>query len=225
MSSLKIFHHTGLVEESWGLILAGLDLGPLSICIAPSTRQFESWARSYRTFTQLMGKAEAIEVLAYPSPPLGDWHSQLTEEESERIRVLKGLKDKNTKKLIFTSPGALFAPCPSPNAFYKNSLELIQGESYPFALLAKRLAEELHYDAEALCEQPGQFALRGGIIDIYPLGAIEPCRLDFFGDKLESIRIFDPTTQRSLSKSPGSRLQLVSNAPSDTSTSSLLAYL
>ncbi len=45
---------------------------------------------------------------------------------------------------------------------------------------------------------PGDFAVRGGIIDIYPPGADTPVRLDFFGDKLESLRSFDPQSQRSL---------------------------
>ena len=45
--------------------------------------------------------------------------------------------------------------------------------------------------------EPGEFAVRGGIVDLYPAGAVEPLRMDFFGDVLESIRSFDPLTQRS----------------------------
>ena len=45
--------------------------------------------------------------------------------------------------------------------------------------------------------EPGEFAVRGGIVDLYPAGAAQPMRLDFFGDTLESIRSFDPLTQRS----------------------------
>src|SRR5262249_51534900 len=48
--------------------------------------------------------------------------------------------------------------------------------------------------------EPGEFAVRGGIVDLYPAGAAEPLRLDFFGDTLESIRSFDPLTQRSTGK-------------------------
>ena len=53
------------------------------------------------------------------------------------------------------------------------------------------------YASEALCEQPGEFALRGGILDVYPANAHQPLRLDTFGDKVESIRSFDPSNQRS----------------------------
>jgi transcription-repair coupling factor (superfamily II helicase) len=45
--------------------------------------------------------------------------------------------------------------------------------------------------------EPGEFAVRGGIVDLYPAGALQPLRLDFFGDTIEAIRSFDPLTQRS----------------------------
>src|SRR5204862_2536421 len=45
--------------------------------------------------------------------------------------------------------------------------------------------------------EPGEYAVRGGIVDLYPAGAAQPIRLDFFGDALESLRRFDPLTQRS----------------------------
>jgi transcription-repair coupling factor (superfamily II helicase) len=45
--------------------------------------------------------------------------------------------------------------------------------------------------------EPGEFAIRGGIVDLYPSGAVQPVRLDFFGDQVESLRAFDPLTQRS----------------------------
>src|SRR5262249_21182289 len=48
--------------------------------------------------------------------------------------------------------------------------------------------------------EPGEFAIRGGIVDLYPAGAAEPLRLDFFGDTLESVRSFDPLNQRSTGK-------------------------
>jgi transcription-repair coupling factor (superfamily II helicase) len=48
-----------------------------------------------------------------------------------------------------------------------------------------------------VCEAPGHYAVRGGIIDVYPVTATQPYRLDFFGDEIESIKAFDPVTQRS----------------------------
>src|SRR4029077_349295 len=58
--------------------------------------------------------------------------------------------------------------------------------------------------------EPGEFAIRGGIVDLYPAGAAEPVRLDFFGDTLESVRSFDPLNQRSTGKLDGAVLRPVS---------------
>ena len=55
------------------------------------------------------------------------------------------------------------------------------------------------YDKQVTCEMPGQFAVRGGIIDIYSPEASQPVRIELLGDTIESIRAFDPTTQRSTS--------------------------
>ncbi len=70
-------------------------------------------------------------------------------------------------------------------------------EEIDYAGLQEALTRTLNYDSEALCEHPGQIAVRGGLIDIYPFDATQPYRVDFFGDEIESIRSFDPTSQRS----------------------------
>ena len=57
--------------------------------------------------------------------------------------------------------------------------------------------EEQGYDPEAQVTQKGEIALRGGILDVYPLTSPWPVRLEFFGDELESLRHFDPLTQMS----------------------------
>ncbi len=58
--------------------------------------------------------------------------------------------------------------------------------------------------------EPGEFAVRGGIVDLYPAGAAQPLRLDFFGDVIESIRSFDPLTQRSTGAETEASLRPVS---------------
>ncbi len=60
-----------------------------------------------------------------------------------------------------------------------------------------RLLVDLGYQAETITVMPGTFSRRGGIVDVYPVAAEHPARLEFFGDEIESIRRFDPDTQRS----------------------------
>ena len=76
-----------------------------------------------------------------------------------------------------------------------------------------------------MCEAPGHYAIRGGIVDVYPVTANQPYRLDFFGDEIESIREFDPVTQRS-----GANVERISLAASprvrlDASKTGLADYL
>ena len=69
-----------------------------------------------------------------------------------------------------------------------------------FGDFQKALHERMDYSSEILCEEPGQYSLRGGIIDVYPVNANQPYRIDFFGNVVDDIRAFDPTSQRTSEK-------------------------
>ncbi len=75
-------------------------------------------------------------------------------------------------------------------------LEVAVGATIPFDGLIARLAD-LGYERTERVEHRGEFAVRGGIVDVYPVGDADPARLDFWGDDVESIRRFDVGTQRS----------------------------
>jgi transcription-repair coupling factor (superfamily II helicase) len=133
-----------------------------------------------------------------PSDPLP---ARLREElECDRLGALSALSVASKKRpvLLFTTPEAFFQPVAPIQTFLDSEISLARGQEIDFATLVERLAKELDYDSEPICERPGEFAIRGGLIDIYPLNANAPVRLDFFGDEIESIRRFDPTTQRSI---------------------------
>jgi transcription-repair coupling factor (superfamily II helicase) len=98
--------------------------------------------------------------------------------------------------VVFTTPSALLQRVPALEDYAANELTLDKGKTYPFQALLEKL-RALDYDSEAVCEAPGTYAVRGGIIDLYPVNASLPYRLDFFGDELEDIRELDPVTQRS----------------------------
>jgi transcription-repair coupling factor (superfamily II helicase) len=107
-----------------------------------------------------------------------------------------GNHDARRPLLIACTPAALVRPAPAPAEVARAELVVRKGDRLELRELARRLAEDFGYDHEALCEQPGEFALRGGILDVYPLNAQMPVRLDLFGDVVESLRPFDPATQR-----------------------------
>ncbi|MFO8013847.1 MAG: transcription-repair coupling factor [Phycisphaerae bacterium] len=100
-------------------------------------------------------------------------------------------------RVIVTTIQAMMQPVPSPRHLAENTLHLAVGETYDLAHLRRWLGARGFRPAELVLE-PGQYAVRGGIVDVYPPTAPSPYRLEFFGDDLESLRTFDPGTQRSL---------------------------
>lgn len=115
----------------------------------------------------------------------------------EREQVLKDSVEKNPL-LVVTTFEALLKKLPSPEEFKKTKIILKVGEDFDFEELTKKLAS-YGYERSPVTESPGQFSVRGEIIDIYPITESQPIRIDFFDNEVESISYFDSVTQRSSS--------------------------
>jgi transcription-repair coupling factor (superfamily II helicase) len=139
------------------------------------------------------------------------------EADCDLLGILAALRhgghDARRPLLIACTPASLARRAPAPEAAARAEIVVRKGDRLALRDFARRLAEEFGYAHEALCEQPGEYALRGGILDVYPLNAQMPVRLDLFGDTVESLRPFDPATQRSEGEVDG----LVICAPRDDS--------
>ena len=116
-------------------------------------------------------------------------------EHSERAEALLSLSQGGTP-VVVTTAAALLDPLPEPGAVSRNMYEITRGETIPRDSLLVYLRDS-GYSRETLVEGVGQYAVRGAVVDIYPYGASEPVRLEFFGEDIESLRHFDPTTQKS----------------------------
>jgi len=126
---------------------------------------------------------------------------------ADRLRLLRALsasaagaetrRATGCPRLIVTTIQALMQPVPSPRHLAENTIHLAVGQTYDLNHLRRWLAARGFRPAD-LVTDPGQYAVRGGIVDVYPPTAPSPYRLEFFGDELESLRTFDPGTQRSL---------------------------
>jgi transcription-repair coupling factor (superfamily II helicase) len=121
---------------------------------------------------------------------------------AERIETLAALTDRaqdDTSPLVLlTSVNAVVQRVP-PRSFIEGAnLKLQAGQVMSMQALIERL-ESSGYVRSGTVTDPGQYAVRGGILDLYPPGG-QPVRLDFFGDTLESLRAFDPETQRTESR-------------------------
>lgn len=172
----------------------------ISIALVANARRAETLAAECATFSQWILPKTGMDVFNFPEEPPPDIDSnRRADRNCDRLAVLSALLRETTKpRLLITTPEALLGPCPSRKNFAAQQIDLNVGTHTSFKLLIERLTQEFDYDAEALCEFPGQLAIRGGLLDIYPYDASQPYRLDFFGDEIESIRCYDPTTQRSI---------------------------
>ncbi len=139
-----------------------------------------------------------FRLLSLP-PPSGDAGGAEFDCACDLLAVLANLRnrDKGTRFFMACTPESLLQPVAESSELAKSELVLRVGDKKSMRSVVEILSE-FDYDNEALCEAPGQFSVRGGLLDVYPLNASAPVRVDFFGDEIERLREFDPTTQRSL---------------------------
>jgi transcription-repair coupling factor (superfamily II helicase) len=118
---------------------------------------------------------------------------------SDRLETLVRLSGRSTPSphpptLVVTSVTALLQRTFSPDDLRARTRTLRRGDHMNPVDLMEWL-EEQDYEPEAQVTQKGEIALRGGILDVFPLTGLWPVRLEFFGNELESLRCFDPLTQ------------------------------
>ncbi len=119
---------------------------------------------------------------------------------AERLATLARLaapkKAGAPARIIIASAGAVLQRVPPRSLYAEAAKVLLKGQAVDVAALIKFLGENGYGRADTVME-PGEFALRGGLIDLFPPGTTEPLRLDLFGETLESIRSFDAMSQLS----------------------------
>ena len=115
----------------------------------------------------------------------------------ERIKVLNELQFKSHENVIVTSGTSIHRKLMPKEYFKKNSIEINMETEIDLNKISNRLVQ-LGYQREKMVEEPGQFSIRGGILDIYTLIYEDPIRIELFGDEVDSIRFFNVETQRSV---------------------------
>ncbi len=114
----------------------------------------------------------------------------------ERISTIRNLLTEKPKIIVTHLPG-LLKPQLNPENWKNAIFSVITEQEFARDSLVQKLVM-LGYTREYTVEKLGHFSVRGGIVDIYPLGESNPIRLDYFGDTIETIKTFDIETQRSL---------------------------
>jgi len=167
----------------------------LSVFVARDAARMSAFAEAFGFF------AFNVEVLTFPSwdclpyDRIGPSAAVAAQRMATLSRLANGL-DEKTPRLLVTTAAALLQRLPPIAIVKKAAYSAKAGNSVEIADLETYFAVNGYQRASTVSER-GEFAIRGGVIDVFPPTADEPVRLDLFGDTLESIRAFDPETQRS----------------------------
>ena len=142
-----------------------------------------------------------------------------------RTEVLNRINSRRKPAIIVTYPDALFEQVITKSELDSNTLKVYEGDKLTLDFVNEVLFE-YQFNKVDFVTEPGEFAVRGGIIDVFSYSNEEPYRIEFFGDEIESIRTFDIETQLSLDKTKRvSVMPNVANKYLEEKRQSFLQYL
>lgn len=192
---------TGLTGSSPAFVLADLTQRAKKpffvVCANEDNRQ--TLLNSIQFFQKLLFPGSSLLFSSFPARPTDLNPSRLHEPQIaiERLKTLFHLLQSPEKSIVITSLEAL-SQVTLPQSLFVEYVETLQTKTeVDRDLLIKKLFQA-GYEKENLVYEPGFFSVRGSILDLFPSQAQKPYRIEFLGDKIESIRSFSPSSQRSL---------------------------
>jgi len=187
----------GLPEGADALVLAELAAttgGEDILHVARDGQRLERLQDGLRFF------APGREVLVFPAWDCLPYdrlspHPDIVAERLETLaRLAAPKKPGSPARVILASVGAALQKVPPRKLYAEAAKVLRKGDTVDVTALTKYLGENGYGRADTVME-PGEYAVRGGLVDLFPPGTTEPLRLDLFGDALETVRSFDPMSQ------------------------------
>ncbi len=157
---------------------------------------------SEAAFEDLATFADPDHCLLFPSWEVlpSDLMSPADDIVAERMNTLEKLAlwlEKDEPAYVVVPVRSLLQYVASRKRLEAETITLRTGEEYELEDLTARLSR-MGYQRELMVEQRGEISVRGGILDVFPISGELPYRIEFFGDEIESIRRFEPETQRSI---------------------------
>ncbi len=176
--------------------------GKLHIIVLPEK---EEAAYFFNDLENLLGEQETPfhkkKVLFFPTTYRRPYEIEKTDNTNvlSRTEVMKRLSTRDGGSLVVTYPEALAEKVVSKAFLKKNTLRLGLGENLSIDFVIDLLME-YSFERVDFVVEPGQFSIRGGIVDVFSFTNDRPYRIEFFGDDVESIRTFDPSNQLSIDR-------------------------
>jgi len=197
----------GLVGSSASLVTAAVfeSSEAFHLCILPDK---ESAAYFYNDLEQILDEKgldiQMKRVLFFPSSFKKGLLSGIKDNQGllDRTEALNRLNSSSGKFILVSYPEAISEKVVNKDYFESNTLKLSSGEQVNMEFIIDLLVEYEFERADFVIE-PGQFSIRGGLIDVYSFSSDHPYRIEFGGNRIESIRTFDPTTQLSIERKAG----------------------
>ena len=159
----------------------------------------ESALYHYNDLENIIQNQRGTTLLFYPASFRRPYQIMEADATSvlQRTEVINSLDKQRKKVIIITYPEAIIEKVIDRSSLNKQCISLHKEEQIDLEFLNEMLIE-LQFEKVDYVYEPGQFAIRGGILDVYSFGHEYPFRVEFFGDDIESIREFDPENQLSI---------------------------
>ncbi len=163
-------------------------------------------------------------VLFYPGSYRRPYQIEETDNASVLLRseVLNRINSRKKPALIVTYPEALFEKVVTRKELEKNTLKITTGDELSIDFV-NEVMFEYQFKRTDFVTEPGEFSVRGGILDVFSFSNDEPYRIEFFGDEVESIRTFDVETQ--LSNEPIKKISIIPNVENKSINESRESFL
>ena len=186
---------TGLAGSARSYLISILarQLNRKALCLVPSEE------KAYDLAKQLQSFLPSDRMLLFLGRELVFLKDNYSRVEEGRILALRDcLLRPRHNSLIIATPASFLFPLKSPQQLQKETIHLQTNQELPLRSLQEQLVRSGYQRADTIT-RPGEFAVRGGLLDVFPVGEKDPCRIDLFGDTIESLRPFQVETQRSIS--------------------------
>ena len=186
------------------------------------TKEFDRAASVASDFEQL----GAAEVFLFPPTRRRPYDTDKVVDMSvlvQRSEVLEKLNDGKAS-IIVASADAITEKIVPAQQFHRLSIDIARGDLLPIGELAEKLTQQ-GYTPSKFVDEPGEFAIRGGIFDVFPFSGEYPVRLEYFGDQIDSIREFNPDSQRSIAFLNETRLVPNAGFSENGHKESIVAYM
>ncbi|MDG1901127.1 MAG: transcription-repair coupling factor [Bacteroidales bacterium] len=202
-SGHKKIHLKGIIGSSTPLLISCIIQAKgkqQHVCVLPDKEQAAYFYNDLESLLEETGKElNQRKVLFYPTSYSKPYEPENVDRNYQlsRTEVLKRTISGDKKSIIITYPQALAEKVITKKFLSKNIMKLKVGEEVSLDFISDLLFE-LEFEHVDFVTEPGQFAIRGGIIDVHSFSNEHPYRIEFIGDEIESIRAFDPATQLSV---------------------------